>query len=183
MTQKIVLRILLVAALGLGSGLAIGACGDDDAGDSSGQRIDLIVTDTGLDPSEIQASAGELRLEVTNDGANPHALVITGDAGEVDRFNEDIEPGESRTLRVTLDPGTYRIADTRDPNITGTITVEGGTDTVTQTETQTEVERETETVEPPTETVEPPTETVEPPTETETVTVPEDTETEEPTTP
>jgi plastocyanin len=156
------LRILLVAVLGLGTAFGVAACGDDDdAGESSGQRIDLSVSDQGFDPAEIQASAGELRLEVTNNGDSPHAVVVEGDAGEVDRFNENLDPGETRTLRITVDSGTYDFYDPNNPDLRGVLTVSGGTATQTETLTQ------TETVVPPTETQ---TETVAPPTETQTET-------------
>lgn len=156
------LRLLLVAVLGLGTAFGVAACGDDDdAGESSGQRIDLSVSDQGFDPAEIQASAGELRLEITNNGDSAHAVAIQGDEGEVDRLNENLEPGENRTLRITVDPGTYDIVDPNDPNLRGVLTVSGGTATQTETETT------TETVVPPTETQ---TETVVPPTETQTET-------------
>lgn len=145
MTRTYVLRLLLLLALGLGAGVGLGACSDDDdAGDSSGQRIDLVVTDQGFDPAEIQASAGELRLVVDNDGSASHAVAVQGESGEVDRTNA-IAPGKKKTLRVTLDPGTYTLVDPENAAIKGTLTVGGATTTETQTQTQTETQTETVT--------------------------------------
>lgn len=161
--------MLLVVVLGLVIGVGIGACGtDDDAGDSSGQRLDLVVTDQGFDPAEIQASAGELRLVIDNEGSASHAVAVQGQDGEVDRTNA-IAPGKKKTLRVTLDPGTYKLLDPENDAIQGTLTVGGQTETQTQTQTQTQTETQTETVTTP---VEPETEVE---TETQTVTAPTET--------
>ncbi len=165
-----------MTVLALAVGFGIGACGDDNtsSADSSGQRIDLTVNDQGIDPSEIQASAGEIRLVIKNAGSAAHALVVRGENGEVDRANA-IDAGAKKTLRVTLDPGTYQLLDPDNEAIQAKLTVGNEDNTETQTQTQTETvteptETQTQTVtEPaPTETQAAPTETQTAPAETQT---------------
>ncbi|WP_372790234.1 cupredoxin domain-containing protein [Paraconexibacter sp.] len=171
MTPAKTLRAATVTLLALAVSVGIGACGDDNtsAADSSGQRIDVTVNDQGIDPAEIQASAGELKLVIKNAGSAAHALVVRGENGEVDRVNA-IDAGDKRTLRVTLDPGTYQLQDPENEAIQATLTVGDEDRTETQTETQTQTVTEPAPTETQTQTVtEPaPTETQAAPTETQT---------------
>lgn len=129
-----------------------------------------MVTDQGFDPAEIQASAGELRLVIDNEGKASHAVAVAGEDGEVDRTNA-IAPGKKKTLRVTLDPGTYTLVDPENDAVRATLTVAGATTTQTQTQTQTETQTVTTPAEPE---PEPETETE---VQTQTQTVPAPTET------
>lgn len=55
-----------------------------------------------------QLPEGELTLQVSNTGIEPHALVVEGPEG-VSARTPPLEPGDVRTLSVDLAPGTYRL--------------------------------------------------------------------------
>ncbi len=52
-----------------------------------------------------QAQAGEVTFIVTNNGTMPHDFAIQGEG--VDEKTPMIDPGESATLTVELEPGSY----------------------------------------------------------------------------
>jgi iron uptake system component EfeO len=93
------------------------ACGDDDGGGSGGsggsgdgdaQSIDVTISDAGCDPDPIEATAGPVTFDVTNDGSASvtEFEVLDGDdhiVGEV----ENIIPGDERSFSVTLEEGEY----------------------------------------------------------------------------
>lgn len=49
--------------------------------------------------------AGAVTFEITNDGNRPHSFAISGEVEE--RLRDRIPSGESETLEVDLEPGTY----------------------------------------------------------------------------
>ena len=62
------LRIVGLAALGL-LALGVSGCGSDDAA-SSGNSVDVKITEAGCDPAELTVSAGTTTFNVTNEGAD-----------------------------------------------------------------------------------------------------------------
>ncbi len=100
------------------------ACGGGDEGGEGG--VDVTLTEFAIELSTDSGSAGEMTFSISNEGEQIHELVIfqtdlaedalpmTGDevdeAGEgltlVDEV-EDVEPGASADLTVTLDAGNY----------------------------------------------------------------------------
>jgi iron uptake system component EfeO len=94
---------------------ALAACGDDDggggggaSGDSDAQSIDVTISDAGCDPDPIEATAGPVTFNVTNDGSASvtEFEVLNSDdhiLGEV----ENIVPGDERSFSVTLEEGEY----------------------------------------------------------------------------
>jgi uncharacterized cupredoxin-like copper-binding protein len=105
-------------------GLMAAAC-------SGGGDADMSVTlrDDGITLSPASLAAGDLTLESTNEGTKIHefevfavpegvdanALPVEGDTAPADEMLqvidevEDIAPGTSASLNVTLDPGTYAV--------------------------------------------------------------------------
>lgn len=98
---------------------------------SGGGEADLSVTlrDDGITLTPESAAAGDLTLESTNEGAKIHefevfavpegvdanALPVEGRTAPADEMLdlvdevEDIAPGTSASLNVSLDPGTYAV--------------------------------------------------------------------------
>jgi uncharacterized cupredoxin-like copper-binding protein len=126
-------RVLGRTVRGLaGATLALGlltACGGDDGSDTAAtttsasteagtsssapatdaaQAQTITATETefqiALDASSFPA--GSYRIEVANDGTMTHNLEVERDGAEV-ATTDDIAPGRSATLDVTLEPGTY----------------------------------------------------------------------------
>lgn len=54
-----------------------------------------------------QVAAGTVSVEVQNNGTEPHALAIEG--GGQEWRTDPLQPGETITLSVVLQPGTYNV--------------------------------------------------------------------------
>lgn len=98
-----------LAALALGSVVIVG-CGGDDAGGgtTSATPADVVLRGNDAlkwDKKEYTATAGEITIEMVNDGIQPHTLVIE----KVPTFKKLIvnKKGEAVRGTVTLQPGTY----------------------------------------------------------------------------
>jgi plastocyanin len=137
--------ILLVVLLLAGCG-----GGTDETSDEGTplQTIQLTLTEFAISPATVNLpQADTYEFEVSNDGQLTHALDIEaeGDAGEAETGN--IDPGESRTVSITLPGGSHEmycpIGNHRDQGMEGTITVAGGAGGGTTTD-ETETENETE---------------------------------------
>lgn len=98
------------------------ACG------GGGETIDVSLFEWGVDPSTSSVSAGEVTFNATNDGGEPHELVIVKDVapgdltvvdGKVDEDGlpagafigeiEEFEAGTSESATFDLEAGTYTI--------------------------------------------------------------------------
>lgn len=113
--------LLLVACGGGGGG------GDGDA--VGGSEITFVGTDGGggmaFDPATATAEAGEITIELDNQGQLRHTLVIEG---MEDQLKLDAPGGGSDSGTVQLEPGTYAVycdvAGHRDAGMEATLTVE-----------------------------------------------------------
>jgi uncharacterized cupredoxin-like copper-binding protein len=127
--QHALLAVLFVALL-----VAMTSCsGDDDGGgttadgNSVGTAINVVEKDFAIAPSPTSASTGSVTFSVTNEGPSTHEFVVfetdlapedlpLADDGTVDEEGEgltsvdeieDIAAGDTPTLAVELDPGSY----------------------------------------------------------------------------
>jgi uncharacterized cupredoxin-like copper-binding protein len=93
---------LVVAALAaFGAALVITACAP------AAQEVEVGLTEFEIDmPASI--AAGDVTFNISNMGTFPHNFEIEGEGVE-EVLPEDLAPGESGTLEVTLEPGTYTI--------------------------------------------------------------------------
>jgi plastocyanin len=85
-------------------------------------------TEYKLDPTNPTVETGTVTVQVSNDGAEVHALEVEGPG--VESETEDIQPGESASLTVDLSqPGTYEwycpIANHKELGMEGEIKVAG----------------------------------------------------------
>jgi len=83
--------------------------GDDDAASeeeaASGDAVAVSLREFMIDmPAELPA--GATTFEITNEGEFPHNFEIEG---VTDGFDDNLEPGDSGTLELDLEPGTYEI--------------------------------------------------------------------------
>lgn len=124
----------LVVSMVVGLALVAASCGDDDGGSGDGGTADGTVSATLADYSitldQSSAPAGDVAFNVTNEAEQVHEFVVlqtdlaedalpTDDAGDVDEAGdpgitlvdeiEDIQPGDTPTLNVTLEAGSYVI--------------------------------------------------------------------------
>lgn len=129
---------LIVLALALPVGLV--ACGDDDDDETSaspattseseaggGETVAVSETDFAIDPANPTVQAGTVTFEVTNNGQAPHNLEVEGNGIE-EELESDLQAGDSGTLTVDLEPGTYEwycpVGDHAEQGMEGELTVE-----------------------------------------------------------
>jgi uncharacterized cupredoxin-like copper-binding protein len=115
-----------------------GCGGGDDASDTTGaggttgggggQTMDVAASDFMFAPADLTAEAGELTINLTNDGQSDHAIEIEGNG--VEEESDTISPGDSTSFTVTLEDGTYEIYcpvdGHKDMGMVGTLTVGAG---------------------------------------------------------
>jgi len=127
----------LVFAAAVFALLSLAGCGGGDGtsdsagttgGGGGGQAIDVAASDFMFAPADLQADPGEVTINLTNDGQSAHALEIDGNG--VEEETDTIEPGDSTSLTVTLEEGTYEIYCPVDGHkglgMVGTLTVGAG---------------------------------------------------------
>jgi uncharacterized cupredoxin-like copper-binding protein len=139
------LLILIPAALTLAACGGGGGGGSNESEQGSGgavaQTVQISEKEFSLTPSSVTVSKpGTVEFQVTNDGQVAHALEIEGNG--VEEETEDIEPGQSATLRVDLSKeGSYEmycpIDGHKDQGMKGSVSVGTGPAGTTTTGTTT----------------------------------------------
>ncbi len=121
--------VLVLAIAALVAAFALTACGDDDDDDTAasesavetttteaaddqassggGETIAISESDYKLDPAEVEAEAGSITFELTNDGETEHNLEVEGNG--VEEVSDTITAGQSTEFTVDLEAGTYVI--------------------------------------------------------------------------
>jgi plastocyanin len=124
------LFVRTIAAVVVASVFAVAGCGGDDGGETtngtSSQTFSISESDFGLTPSTVTIDApGTYTFEATNDGGVDHSLEIEGNG--VEEETETIGPGESASVTVDLETGTYEmycpISNHRELGMAGEVTV------------------------------------------------------------
>jgi plastocyanin len=110
--------VVLVALLAV----SFAACGDDEGG-SSGGGISLSAVDNSFEPSKLEApSSGEVTVDFTNDGDNPHTF--SSEEGGFD--SGTVAPGESKTVTFDAPDGEISFqCNIHGQAMSGTITPQG----------------------------------------------------------
>jgi len=103
---------LLAACTGSGGGAAA----------SGSATIAVTVDDQGCSPSAIEAQAGDVVFNVTNGGSEAGEFEVLDGTQVLDEV-ENIVPGITRDMRITLEPGTYDLICYEDDSPRGTLTV------------------------------------------------------------
>ena len=90
------------------------------------QTLDVTSVDFDFEMASTDLAAGEYTIELTNDGSATHDLVVERDGEDVAE-TEDIGPGQSSAVNVTLEPGEYvfycSIGNHRSMGVEVTVTV------------------------------------------------------------
>ena len=76
----------------------------------SASRLSVTSTDSTCKVARTSLHAGRYQLDVTNDGAKVTEVYVYGPRDKVVGEVENIGPATSRSLSVTLEPGTYQLA-------------------------------------------------------------------------
>ncbi len=82
-------------------------CSDSSAHQQQDRLVQVHVTDQELQMPE-SLPTGATTFEVTNTGTHEHSFGIVGPAGD-QMLDKPLKPGESATLDINLDEGTYRV--------------------------------------------------------------------------
>jgi plastocyanin len=136
-TAKGAVPILLLAVLVLA---LLGGCGSgarEEAAEEPIETIQVRETEFSLDPNTITLEEpGTYTFRAENAGDTVHVLEIEGEG--IEEETEELQPGESADLMVSLEPGTYvlycPVDDHEDRGMKGTLTIaEGRTATNTGT--------------------------------------------------
>ncbi|HEX6069044.1 MAG TPA: cupredoxin domain-containing protein [Longimicrobiaceae bacterium] len=75
--------------------------------DDARRQTTVVLREWSLEPGADAVPAGEVTFQAMNTGGESHTLAIDG--GGVDARTPPIGPGETATLTVALEPGTYRL--------------------------------------------------------------------------
>jgi plastocyanin len=135
MKRRVLMFGLVVLALGFG--LAACGGGDDegngdgggDAGGGGGGGAALALAadpggDLAFDKTALEATAGEVTIDLTNEASIPHNVAVEGNG--VDEVSETIT-GSETSLTLTLEAGEYTfycaVGNHRDAGMEGTLTV------------------------------------------------------------
>ena len=119
-----------IAAMFAAVTFAVAGCGGDDGEEAtngtSSQTFSITESDFTLTPATVTIdAAGTYTFEATNDGGVDHSLEIEGSG--VEEVTETIGPGESASITVDLESGTYEmycpIGNHRDLGMSGEVTV------------------------------------------------------------
>jgi len=101
------MRYSLVAVVLVAAGLGMVGCGRrpiPPSGDAPRTAIDVVATEWSFTPAPLNLRAGPVTFRIRNEGVVDHNFGIERRPGaEVG----GIKPGESKTLTVRLDAGTY----------------------------------------------------------------------------
>jgi len=104
-------RVGVLGVLGVLAAVLVAGCGGSDSADESGSAAsgESVVEISGVEYAYATATssvaAGEVTFELTNDGTMGHDLVLDEPSGSTDV----IEPGETDSFTVTLEPGVYTL--------------------------------------------------------------------------
>lgn len=103
--------------------LVLGACGggaDGGDGGDGGGAVTLTMVDNAFEPVDLTAPSGA-EVELVNDGVATHNLTVEGSDVDV-----DVAAGETGSVTLDLDPGSYTMVCTfhEVQGMEGTLTVE-----------------------------------------------------------
>jgi plastocyanin len=108
--------VLAVTACG-GNGTTQGdpTSGDDSAG---GEALTVQAQDNEFDPGTLEASAGEIAVQVKNSGEAPHTFTVQ-ELG----VDETVDPGATAEVTFEAEAGTYEYVCRFHPGMTGSLDV------------------------------------------------------------
>jgi iron uptake system EfeUOB component EfeO/EfeM len=103
----------------------LAACSQSGGGAATAGTAAIAVTvnDQGCTPASIDATAGEITFAVLNGGTEAGEFEVLQGTTVVDEV-EDIVPGVTQNMTVTLEAGEYELICYLDDSPRGTLTVE-----------------------------------------------------------
>jgi iron uptake system component EfeO len=102
-------RLLATASTVVVSLSVLSACGKDDAGGSGKGAVSVTATDSGCEVGAKSGTAGATTFAVTNKGSQVNELEVLAPDGKIVSERENIGPGTTTEITVSLNAGTYKI--------------------------------------------------------------------------
>jgi plastocyanin len=87
--------------------LTVLSCGDSNR-DNGGNVVEVTLSDYSMEVDSKGVRPGEVLFMVKNDGNIEHNFVIEG-VNTMQRFADNLKPGETRSVRVRLQPSRYNL--------------------------------------------------------------------------
>ena len=133
-------RVLMLGLIVLAAGLGVAACGGGDeegnggnggggGGGGGGTTLQLAADPGGalaFDKPSLEAPAGNVTIDFTNDASIPHNVTVEGDGVE-DEATDTISQSTATLTLSNLQPGTYTfycsVGNHRDAGMEGTLTI------------------------------------------------------------
>ena|SRR5919204_541145 len=134
-------RVLMLGLIVLAAGLGVAACGGGDeegnggngggggGGGGGGTTLQLAADPGGalaFDKTSLEAPAGNVTIDFTNDASIPHNVTVEGDGVE-DEATDTISQSTATLTLSNLQPGTYTfycsVGNHRDAGMEGTLTI------------------------------------------------------------
>ncbi len=122
--MRCALLVLLVLGLGAACGGGGGGGGSgEDGGSKSSSELSFTAKDYSFDPQEITVNAGDIQVELVNDGTVVHDFTI-----DKSKFQVTALAGRTKPGKIRLERGTYEfycsIAGHRGQGMEGKLTLQ-----------------------------------------------------------
>jgi plastocyanin len=101
-------RGLPVAALILAT-LASAGCARSDTEQVKGRVVDIEMTEYKLSPLTTYVKPGPVTVVARNAGKLPHNVTVIRQGDVVVGRSTTMNPGQRASIKISLDPGTYRV--------------------------------------------------------------------------
>jgi plastocyanin len=102
-------RALPVAAAVLAAAVVAAGCSRADTKKVSDQDLRLTMTEYKVSPLTSYVKPGHLTITARNDGELAHDVTVIRKGDVIVGRSSVMNPGQSATIKVSLDPGTYRV--------------------------------------------------------------------------
>jgi plastocyanin len=89
--------------------LAAGGCARSDTEQVKGRVVNLKLSEYKLSPLTTYVKPGPLTITARNDGKLAHNLAVIREGDVIVGRSTTINPGQTASIKISLDPGTYRV--------------------------------------------------------------------------
>ena len=103
MARALPITLLILAAL------AAAGCARSDTKEVKGQVVTVKLTEYKLSPLTTYVKPGPVTIAAHNDGRLPHNVTVIRQGDVVVGRSTTMNPGQRATIKISLDPGTYRV--------------------------------------------------------------------------
>jgi len=103
------LRVLPAATLLVALALLAAGCTRQDVKKVPGQDLHLTMTEYKVSPLTSYVKPGHLTITARNEGKLAHNVTVIRQGDVIVGRSTVMDPGQTATIKLALDPGTYRV--------------------------------------------------------------------------